>query len=178
MKILAEPLRGAFLIEARCHEDARGDFVKTYHRSAFFEMGISFTPAESFYSTSRREVIRGMHFQTPPAAHAKVVYCISGRVMDVVLDLRKSSPTYGQAVSHELSRENHRQFFIPIGVAHGFLSLDENSVLVYATDTVHSPSHDAGVRWDSFGFDWETREPLVSPRDAGFPDLTDFVSPF
>ena len=95
-----------------------------------------------------------MHFQLPPHDHDKLVYCIRGRVMDVLLDLRKSSPTYGRSFGNEISANNHLMLYIPKGVAHGFLSLEDDSVLVYKTTTIHFPSHDAGVRWDSFGYTW------------------------
>ncbi len=139
---------------------------------------MTFIPRESFYSTSRRGVLRGMHFQTPPHSHAKLVYCIRGSALDVVVDLRKSSPRYGAAASAELSEKNHQQLFIPTGLAHGFLALESDTVLVYMTTTVHSPSHDMGIHWDSFGFDWGTEAPTLSARDARLPTLGAFDSPF
>ncbi len=180
MQIVAQPLPGTFLVQPKVFRDARGDFVKTFHTGLFRDAGIAFSPVEEFYSTSHRGVVRGMHFQLPPHDHAKLVYCIRGRVIDVLLDLRKQSPTNGHAVSAELSAENRQMFYVPSGVAHGFLSLEDDTVMVYKTSTVHAPSHDAGVRWDSFGFDWglEREEPIISTRDAGFPAFSDFASPF
>ena len=119
-----------------------------------------------------------MHFQLPPAAHAKLVYCITGRVLDVVLDLRKDSPTFGRSYGRELSAVNREMFFIPAGFAHGFLALEDNTTMVYQTSTVHSPTHDAGVRWDSFNFDWPVKNPTLSDRDQKFPTLPEFNSPF
>jgi dTDP-4-dehydrorhamnose 3,5-epimerase len=159
--------------------DNRGDFVKTYQAEAFSELGISFTPVEEFFSTSHKGVLRGMHFQLPPHEHDKLVYCVRGRVLDVLLDLRKDSPTYGKSVSAELSRENHHQLYIPRGVAHGFLSMEDESVLVYKTTTVHAPSYDTGIRWDSFGFQWpEGGNFIISTRDQQFPHQQAFNSPF
>lgn len=172
------PIPGAFLIRPNVAEDSRGTFVKVFHHAAFESRGITFRIAESFYSTSNRGVLRGMHFQIPPAAHEKLVYCTSGRVLDVLLDLRKGSPTCGQFFSAELSEENGRMFFIPSGVAHGFLSLEDRSTLIYAVTSTHEPACDLGVRWDSFGFEWPVKELLVSERDRGFPSLADFESPF
>lgn len=178
MKIVSELLSGTFLIEPPIFIDERGDFVKTFHAETFSSLGMAFTPRESFYSTSRCGVLRGMHFQTPPHAHAKLVYCIRGSALDVVVDLRKRSPRYGAAASAVLSERNHQQLFIPLGVAHGFLALEDDTILVYMTTTVHSPSHDLGIRWDSFGFDWGTEAPTVSARDASLPTLGAFDSPF
>jgi dTDP-4-dehydrorhamnose 3,5-epimerase len=158
--------------------DRRGTFIKTYHEEAWHEAGISFTIKEEYYSISRQGVLRGMHFQSPPEDHTKIVYCPSGRVLDVLLDLRRSSPTFGQAAVMELSAENRLILIIPNGIAHGFLSREESSIMVYKTSTVHSPAHDAGIRWDSFGFDWGCDAPVLSERDAAFPALADFASPF
>jgi dTDP-4-dehydrorhamnose 3,5-epimerase/CDP-3, 6-dideoxy-D-glycero-D-glycero-4-hexulose-5-epimerase len=175
---LSQPLFGVHLLKPKVFEDARGDFVKTFHANAFSELGIPFKPMEEFFSTSRKNVLRGMHLQLPPHDHDKLVYCIRGRVLDVLLDLRTTSPTCNMFASAELSRENHNQFFIPRGVAHGFLAMEDESVMVYKTSTVHAPSHDAGVRWDSFGFDWRCVNPIVSNRDGAFPRVENFTFPF
>lgn len=172
------PLPGVHLLEPRLFSDERGSFTKTYHEPAWREAGIDFEMKEEYHSVSHRGVLRGMHFQTPPQDHAKVVYCPHGRVQDVLLDLRRNSPTFGRAAARELSAENRLILFIPAGVAHGFLSLEERSILVYKTGTVHSPEHDAGIRWDSFGFDWGHTAPVVSARDAAFPSFANFSSPF
>lgn len=175
---LPPPLSGARLLQTRRLQDKRGDFIKTYHAGFFAELGLPFSVAEEYYSVSRRNVIRGMHFQVPPAEHWKLVYCVRGRVLDVVLDLRRGSPHYGRAGSCELSAANACLLVIPPGVAHGFAAREDESVLVYKTTSVHSPAHDAGVRWDSFGFNWEISAPIVSDRDAAFPAFADFSSPF
>ncbi len=172
-------LPGAFLLEPPIFKDARGSFVKTYHAGKFAEFGVAPHFVEEFFSASARNVVRGMHFQNPPQDQAKLVYCIQGRVLDVLLDLRRGSPAFGQAVSRELSAENRLMFYIPTGIAHGFLSLEDDSVMVYKTTTVHSPAHDAGLRWDSFGFNWPLAgPPLVSERDAKFPAWSEFTTPF
>ena len=178
MRSIGQPLPGVHLLQPRIIADARGDFVKTYHIGFYAELGIDFVPEEEFFSTSKRGVVRGMHFQLPPYDHAKLVYCVRGRVLDVLLDLRKASPSFGCAVSTELSRANSQLFYIPAGIAHGFLSLEDDSVMVYKTTAVHQPDHDAGVRWDSFGFDWGLASPSLSTRDAALPRLQEFASPF
>lgn len=175
---LQEVFAGTHLLQPRIFQDQRGDFVKTYHRDAFAALGIDLSIAEEFYSTSHRGVVRGMHFQLPPHDHAKLVYCLRGRVLDVLVDLRKASPTYRQSASAELSGENRHLFFVPPGVAHGFLALEDHTVMVYKTSSVHAPAHDAGVRWDSLGFDWGNGHKIVSARDQAFPALADFNSPF
>ena len=119
-----------------------------------------------------------MHFQVPPAHHAKIVTCLSGVVLDVILDLRKSSPTFGLVESLELSESNRHFLFIPSGFAHGFLSLTEDSVVHYLTGAEHSPKHDKGIRWNSFGFKWPVSNPVVSDRDSELPLFSDFESPF
>src|ERR1035437_6763131 len=144
MTIIQQPFPGTFLIQPKVFADNRGDFVKTFHEPLFLELGIQFMPVEEFFSTSHKNVLRGMHFQMPPHDHDKLVYCIRGRVLDVLVDLRKTSPCFRRCASAELSAVNHHLSFIPKGVAHGFLSLDDDSLMVYKTSTFHAPEHDAG----------------------------------
>jgi dTDP-4-dehydrorhamnose 3,5-epimerase len=178
MELVPTELPGLKIIRPKIFQDARGTFVKTFHRETFRQLGLDFEPREEFYSTSGKNVLRGMHFQLPPAAHAKLVYCIVGRVLDVVLDLRKDSPTFGRSVARELNATSREMFFIPVGFAHGFLALEDDATMVYQTSTVHSPAHDAGIIWNSFGFDWPVKNPVMSERDQKFPALRDFASPF
>jgi dTDP-4-dehydrorhamnose 3,5-epimerase len=112
------------------------------------------------------------------AAHDKLVYCPVGRVLDVVVDLRKWSKNYGKTMSRELSATNREMLFVPVGFAHGFLALEDNTMMVYQTSTMHSPQHDAGILWNSFGFQWPVKDPILSDRDKAFPALKDFQSPF
>jgi dTDP-4-dehydrorhamnose 3,5-epimerase len=169
---------GLFVLQPRVYTDARGTFVKTFHEDYFRAAGIHFVPREEFFSVSARNVLRGMHFQIPPAAHAKLVYCITGRILDVVLDLRSDSPTCGQAVSRELSAANREMFFIPPGFAHGFLSLEDETVTIYKTDFPYAPEQDVGIIWNSFGFPWPVAQPIVSERDSKFPAWSAFQTPF
>jgi dTDP-4-dehydrorhamnose 3,5-epimerase len=119
-----------------------------------------------------------MHLQSPPAAHDKLIYCVVGSVLDVVVDLRTSSPTTGRVFACELSGANRDMLFIPAGFAHGFLSLEDNSVLVYQTSSVHAPAHDVGILWDSIDFTWPVVNPIISTRDRQLPPLAHFSSPF
>ena len=180
MKLIDEPLPGIRILKPFIHSDERGEFVKTFNEVQLAEHGINMTLREEFFSCSNTGVIRGMHFQLPPYAHQKIVYCISGAVLDVVLDLRKGSTTYGRYAAFELSASNRHVVSIPIGFAHGFLSLEDHSTLIYKTDAVHSPEHDAGVLWSGFGHKWPVvaNPPIVSARDSQFPPLSGVNSPF
>lgn len=181
MNLISEPLPDVKILRPFVFEDARGNFVKPFHEDQLAAHSITLTVREEFFSTSGAGVLRGMHFQTPPHAHQKLVYCITGRVVDVVLDLRKNSPTFGQAVGFELSAANRHVVYIPVGFAHGFYTLENNSCLVYKTDAVHAPTNDGGILWDSFEFEWplpESNTPTISDRDSKFPRFEDFESPF
>jgi dTDP-4-dehydrorhamnose 3,5-epimerase/CDP-3, 6-dideoxy-D-glycero-D-glycero-4-hexulose-5-epimerase len=178
MRVEVELLPGCLVLTPRVLTDERGQFVKTFHAADFAAVGLALEVREEFFSVSRLGVLRGMHLQVPPQAHEKLVYCIVGAALDVVLDLRRSSPSFGQTASIEISAQNRRVVFVPKGVAHGFLALQENTTLVYKTSTVHAPDQDTGVRWDSFGFDWPVSQPVISARDQALPLLAEFVSPF
>ncbi len=179
MELIDEPLQGVKIFKPFVFEDTRGVFVKPFHEDQLVKLGIKFDVKEEFFSTSTNNVLRGMHFQLPPYAHSKLVYCISGKVWDVLLDLRPSSATYMKSVGFELSSQNRYCVYIPKGVAHGFLSQEDRTCLVYKTDVVHQPEFDAGVSWDSFAFDWPLAdEVIISSRDETHPRLNDFVSPF
>lgn len=178
MNVLSQPLVGTYLISPKVVADHRGCFVKTFHADAFAEIGFRFQPAEEFYSVSRKNVIRGMHFQLPPHDHEKIVYCVTGRALDVLLDLRRESATYGKTAAAVLSADNNQQFLIPKGVAHGFAAMEERTTIVYQVSSVHAPSHDAGVLWSSIGFDWGIKQPILSERDRSLPLLAAFPSPF
>jgi len=170
---------GLLLLQPRIFTDSRGVFVKSFHEGLFRELGIEFIAREEFYSTSARNVLRGMHFQVPPAAHSKLVFCLQGRVLDVLLDMRRSSPRFGQVFSCELDAVKREILFIPTGFAHGFLSLEDNSLMMYKTDVIHSPEHDKGIAWDSFGFNWPlSGPPIMSDRDRKFVRWPDFQNPF
>ena len=177
MEILEEILPGCFLIKPFQFEDCRGLFVKTYHAKQFSSLGINFNIEEEFYSVSHKNILRGMHFQTPPDDLDKLVYCIGGKITDVVLDLRPRR-SYGKYSSIELSSENNLMLFIPKGIAHGFIARTNNAIVSYKTSAVHKSTSDFGIRWDSFGYDWGIDEPIISTRDSEFPDFKKFNSPF
>ena len=158
--------------------DERGDFVKILHADTFREHGLSADFKESYYSTSRSGVIRGMHFQTPPHDHEKLVYAVEGKVIDVLLDLRVGSVTFGGYCSLELDKAKHNAVYIPRGVAHGFGVQKGPATLVYMTTTVYNRECDTGVLLNSFGFIWPIDDPFISERDQNFVGLSEFQSPF
>jgi len=152
--------------------------VKTFHQETFEAWGLAGMFTEQFYSTSKQNVLRGLHFQLPPHDHAKLIMCVSGKVLDATVDLRKGSPTYGKYVVMELDDTKANMIYIPSGMAHGFLTLSDTATLLYNTTTMHSPPHDSGIRWDSVGIPWPMENPIISPRDAAFVRLDEFESPF
>ena len=172
------PLKDAKLITLPAFADARGTFVKTFHETILKEEGINFVLRESYFSLSKKDVIRGMHFQLPPHHHSKIVFCPQGASLDVIVDLRKSSPTYGQHFAHELSAENHLAYFIPEGFAHGFKSLTDDAITYYLVSSEYSQQHDTGIRYDSIGYGWGVDAPIISERDLSFVNMKEFDSPF
>lgn len=164
--------------------DARGWFTEVYNRATFDAMGIAVTFVQDNHSLSRaRHTLRGLHFQTPPYAQDKLVRCTRGRIFDVAVDLRANSPTYGTWVGTELSAENGHQLFVPVGFAHGFLTLEADCEVMYKCSNPYAPACDGGVRWDdvTIGIDWPLPPgalPELSAKDAALPPLADFVSPF
>lgn len=169
---------GCYEIQPRIVDDARGRFVKVFHRNAFAALGLEVDFAEEYYSVSRQGVIRGMHFQTPPMEHVKMVYCVQGEVFDAVVDLRLGSPSYRQTATFNLSAKKGNCIYIPKGLAHGFCATSEPTTLVYKVSTVYSPEHDTGILWNSVDINWPLHTPVLSDRDRGFIRLADFKSPF
>lgn len=165
MNITEINISGCYLIESAKFSDERGDFIKTHHQEVFKNFGLEVPSAEEYYSRSKKDVIRGMHFQHYPDDHNKLVYCPEGEVLDVFLDLRKDSNTYGLSMSFILNAHNMRSIFLAKGIAHGFLSMRDNSIIVCKTSTVHSPSRDSGIHWNSFGFEWPVKNPIISEKD-------------
>jgi dTDP-4-dehydrorhamnose 3,5-epimerase/CDP-3, 6-dideoxy-D-glycero-D-glycero-4-hexulose-5-epimerase len=178
MHIEALPLQGACLITLPFSTDHRGSFTKTFHDANLRAAGIHFQLRESYFSFSKAGVIRGMHFQLPPHQHSKVVFCPQGAILDVIVDLRTDSATYGQCFGTVLSAENHKAYFIPEGFAHGFKALTDDALTYYLVSSEYSKDHDTGIRYDSIGFNWELESPIISARDVSFMPLAEFYSPF
>lgn len=173
------PIKDAFTFRIPHFNDERGGFAKLFQASKLNNSAFkNFEIKESFYSFSKKGTIRGMHFQLAPHQHAKVVTCPKGKLLDVIVDLRKDSPTYGQFCSVVLSEEKGLAIYIPEGCAHGFQSLEEDSMTLYLVSSEHSPEHDTGILYNSFGLKWPLESQKISERDLSFPKLEDFKSPF
>lgn len=179
MKLIESKIAGCYEIQPVVFHDERGKFIKTFHRDIFIQENLNVDWKEEYYSVSHKDVIRGMHFQIPPHDHEKLVYCAVGSVLDVIVDLRKSSPTYLQHILVSLSAESGNMIYIPRGCAHGFKSLRDGTVMMYKVATVYNSDADCGIAWDSCGINWELKsEPVISQRDRGFVKLNNFVTPF
>lgn len=177
MKKFETGFQELYIIEHIVHKDERGSFIKTFNESSFNEIGIpNIKVRERYFSHSYKNVIRGMHFQTPPYDHLKIVTVARGQIVDVVLDLRKKSETYGKYYNTKLSIG--KSLIIPKGFAHGFIALEDISIVEYNQTTEYSPEHDAGILYSSFGFDWNISNPIISARDLAFPSFASFKSPF
>ena len=178
MEFVEQAMPGVHEIRPNVQTDNRGAFVKTFHKDRFEELGLETGFVEEYHSISRKGVLRGLHFQSPPHDHVKVVYCISGVALDALVDLRLGSPTYGQYAIFELRGDQANMIYIPRGVAHGFYVTSESAIVVYKTNAIHMPRHDTGIRWDSAGIPWPNRKPIISERDGAFAPLQEFQSPF
>jgi len=178
MQVIKTEIEGVHIIDSFTASDERGLFVKTFQSTFFKQRALDFQIRESYYSVSKKNVIRGMHFQLPPHDHDKLVYVVNGSIVDVLLDLRKASETYGKYISVNLSAINHKCLIIPKGIAHGFKSLEDDTVTIYNVSSEYNKNADSGVRFDSFGFDWEVEELIVSERDKDLASFTEFKSPF
>ena len=183
MEVIKTKIEGPLIIEPKVFGDNRGYFYESYNAKDFAEKvdpSIVFVQDNQSYSTYG--VLRGLHFQRPPHAQAKLVRVIQGRVMDVAVDIRKGSPTYGQYVSVELSGENHRQLFIPKGFAHGFVVLSETALFQYKCDNLYAPSSEGALAWDDadIAIEWPLSEDQIklSEKDKHHAGLKDFDSPF
>ena len=188
MKILKTEIDDLLLLEPEVHGDERGYFIETFSQRDFDSLvsipryGKSIVFVQDNESKSRRGVLRGLHFQRPPYTQSKLVRCVKGKVLDVAVDIRKGSPTYGQHVAVELSEDNHRQFFVPRGFAHGFAVLSDTAVFQYKCDNFYAPQADGGIsiKDESLGIDWKISTDMVilSEKDTLHSCLKDFDSPF
>jgi dTDP-4-dehydrorhamnose 3,5-epimerase len=182
MDIIKTAIAGAYIIEPKVFKDSRGYFFESFSQREFDEKVGHITFVQDNESMSSYGVMRGLHFQRPPFNQSKLVRCVKGAVLDVAVDIRKGSPTYGQHVAVELTEDNHRQFFIPKGFAHGFAVLSETAVFQYKCDEFYHPEVDGGISIldDSLGIDWRipTDKAILSDKDTKHPLLKDFDSPF
>jgi dTDP-4-dehydrorhamnose 3,5-epimerase len=168
------------IINENRHADKRGFFGETYSRNRYSEMGIDVEFVQDNHSLSHAVgTLRGLHFQAPPSAQEKLVRCGRGAIFDVAVDIRRGSPTYGKWEGYELSAENGHQLYVPVGFAHGFVTLQPDSEIVYKCTNYYAPETEGAVRWDSCGIEWRLLgDPILSDKDAIAPALNDFDTPF
>lgn len=182
MNVIKTDIEGVVIIEPRVFTDSRGYFFESFNKKAFEEAVGNIGFVQDNESCSSRGVMRGLHFQRPPHAQAKLVRCVRGAVLDVAVDIRKGSPTYGKHVAVELTEENHRQFFIPRGFAHGFAVLSDTAIFQYKCDNYYCPEADGGISIvdTSLGIDWhiDLQDAILSDKDKKHPLFKDFKSPF
>ena len=182
MEIIKTNIDGVLIIEPRLFKDERGYFFESWSKREFEEKVGNIEFVQDNESKSSYGVMRGLHFQRPPFTQSKLVRCVRGRVLDVAVDIRKGSKTYGQHVAVELTEDNHRQFFIPKGFAHGFAVLSETAVFQYKCDNFYHPEADGGISItdESLGIDWKipVKEAIISEKDTKHPLLKDFETPF
>lgn len=170
MEITETNISGLYVIKYTKFEDLRGELIKPYTFDLYAQnkkMNLSFK--EVWFTLSKLNVIRGMHYQSGAKACEKLVSCIKGNVLDVILDVRKDSETYGQSFSIELNEEDPKALYVPIDCAHGYKVLTDNSIVMYMATEVHSAKDDTGIRWDSFGYDWKVKHPILSEKDKNLP---------
>ncbi len=183
MNILKTDIEGVLIVEPRVFGDARGYFFESFNVRDFKEQtGIDVTFVQDNESRSSHGVVRGLHFQLPPYAQSKLVRVVEGRVLDVAVDIREGSPTYGHHVAVELSAENKRQFFLPKGFAHGFAVLSDTAIFQYKCDNYYHPEAEGAIAWNdpTLAIDWKLNpaDVLLSEKDRHHPNFTDFKTPF
>lgn len=182
MEVIKTKIDGVVIIEPKVFQDARGYFFESFSQREFEQKVRKINFVQDNESMSSYGVMRGLHFQRPPFAQSKLVQCVKGRVLDVAVDIRKGSPTYGQHVAVELSEDNHRQFFVPRGFAHGFVVLSEIAVFQYKCDNFYAPEADGGIniKDDTLGIDWQIKveKAILSDKDLKHISLKEFDSPF
>lgn len=179
MQFIRTEIPDVVICEPIVHGDERGYFVETFRADKLEEfLGFSIIFCQDNESKSSKGVLRGLHYQLPPHAQTKLVRVIQGRVLDVAVDIRKNSPTFGKYFQTELSSDNGKVLIIPKGLAHGFKSLEDNTNVTYMQTSCYAPNNDFGIKYDSFGFDWECENPKLSDRDLSFERIENFKTPF
>lgn len=182
MNVIETPIEGLLIVEPQVFGDARGYFVETYNEARYAAAGITARFVQDNQSMSSYGVVRGLHFQKPPYSQAKLVSCVEGSVLDVAVDLRSGSPTYGQHVAVVLSADNHRQFFIPKGFAHGFSVLSERALFSYKCDELYHPEAEGGILLSDpdLGIDWQipADKMNLSAKDTKHPLFKDLEKIF
>ncbi|MES2277842.1 MAG: dTDP-4-dehydrorhamnose 3,5-epimerase [Bacteroidota bacterium] len=182
MKVSTTAIEGLLIIEPRIFPDDRGYFYESYNQQKYTDAGIPDVFVQDNQSFSQKGALRGLHGQADPFAQGKLVRVLQGRVLDVAVDIRKNSPTYGQHVTTELSGDNHLQFWVPPGFLHGFVTLEDDTIFTYKVTNGYDKASEIGVIWNdptlAIGWGIDLRDAIVSPKDKVLPAFKDFVSPF
>ncbi|MCR4680066.1 MAG: dTDP-4-dehydrorhamnose 3,5-epimerase [Bacteroidales bacterium] len=180
MQVQTTPIPGLLVLEPKVFKDARGYFLESYNEKTLKEAGIHERWVQDNQSCSQKGVVRGLHFQKPPFAQAKLVRILHGAALDFAVDIRKGSPTYGQYYSVLLTADNFRQFYIPAGFAHGFAALEDDTLFFYKCSNFYNKASEGSIRFDDpdLHIDWQVQNPLTSDKDREGSFLKDFDSPF
>jgi len=178
MEIIKTDFEGLFIVKTHFLKDERGIFNKVFNLDLFKNYNLNTNFEEFFYSESQKNVIRGMHFQIPPYDHEKLIFVVKGSVSDVILDIRKKSKTFGKFFEITMDSNEGIALYVSKGFAHGFKSLIDNTIICYITTKVYNSYYDSGIKFDSFGYDWKIKEPIVSEKDRNLISFDRFESPF
>ena len=180
MEVKSTPIEGLLIIQPQVFGDERGHFFEPWNKNRFAEHGLTMDFVQDNQSLSQKGVLRGLHFQKPPFAQGKLVRVIKGAALDVVVDIRKDSPTYGQHFSIELNESNHTMFYVPEGFAHGFLTLENNTIFSYKVTALYHPEAEDGIMWNdpALGIDWGISDPQLSGKDRVYKPFREFSSLF
>lgn len=180
MQVQSSHIEGPLVIQPKVFGDHRGYFTESYNQKDLEKLGITAEFVQDNQSMSKKGILRGMHFQNPPYAQGKLVRVIKGKALDVIVDIRKDSPTYGQHMKVELSEENFTMLWVPPGFAHGFLTLEEDTIFAYKCTDYYVPESEGGLMWNDpdFNIDWGIDDPILSDRDTKHKPFSEFNSPF
>lgn len=180
MEFIETDIDGLIIIVPKVFYDPRGYFLESYNQQKYYDAGLKIDFVQDNLSMSQKNVLRGLHFQAPPYAQGKLVQVIRGSVLDVAVDIRKNSPSYGKHHSILLSEENKKQFFIPAGFAHGFVTLEDNTLFSYKCTTPYNKESEGAIRWNDkkLGIDWQIENPIISAKDEIAETFENLNSPF
>ncbi|MCK9452159.1 MAG: dTDP-4-dehydrorhamnose 3,5-epimerase [Bacteroidales bacterium] len=180
MEIITTKIPDLLIVKPTVFEDNRGYFFESYNKEQFLGKGIDQNFVQDNESKSMKGVLRGLHFQAPPFAQGKLVRVMKGAVLDVAVDIRKNSPTYGQWASIELTESNKMMYWVPPGFAHGFVTLEDSTVFFYKCTNVYNKASEGSIRWNDpdLNIDWNIKNPILSEKDQISPLFKDFISPF
>ncbi len=180
MKIITTSIPDLLIVEPNVFKDQRGYFFESYNQERYFQNNMNMLFVQDNESKSMKNVLRGLHFQKPPFAQGKLVRVVQGKVLDVAVDIRKGSPTYGKYQAVELDAESKRMFYIPEGFAHGFLTLEDDTIFSYKCTNYYNKESEGSILWsdETIGVNWKIDNPILSEKDKIAPMFKDFISPF